>query len=45
MGACQGRICGAALVELGFRAPTATAPPLFPTRLSSLTEPFATTSM
>jgi NADPH-dependent 2,4-dienoyl-CoA reductase/sulfur reductase-like enzyme len=45
MGACQGRLCGAALVELGLAAPTAAAPPLFPTRLDSLTEPFATTSM
>jgi NADPH-dependent 2,4-dienoyl-CoA reductase/sulfur reductase-like enzyme len=39
MGACQGRICGAALVELGLDRPTAATAPLFPTRLDSLTEP------
>jgi NADPH-dependent 2,4-dienoyl-CoA reductase/sulfur reductase-like enzyme len=45
MGACQGRICGAALVALGFTAPTAAAAPLFPARLSSLTETSPTPTM
>ena len=36
MGACQGRICGSALAELGRFARGASRPPLFPARLSSL---------
>lgn len=42
MGACQGRVCGAALRELGLPAPslsaTATRPPIFPMRLAALAE-------
>lgn len=42
MGACQGRICGAALRELGVHAddvsPAATRPPLFPSRLAALAD-------
>lgn len=42
MGACQGRVCGAALRELGLRAPTvsppAARPPLFPLRLAALAD-------
>jgi NADPH-dependent 2,4-dienoyl-CoA reductase/sulfur reductase-like enzyme len=38
MGACQGRVCGAALVARGLGRPTAAAAPLFPTSLSHLTE-------
>jgi D-hydroxyproline dehydrogenase subunit alpha len=41
MGACQGRICGAVLTELRKFSPTDIRPPLFPARLSSLSEPFA----
>lgn len=36
MGACQGRICGAALAELGRCAPHGVRPPLLPVRLESL---------
>ena len=37
MGACQGRICGSALAELGrFMPATGSRPPLFPARLDSL---------
>lgn len=39
MGACQGRICGAALTELGHGPRTDARPPLFPARLSTLGEP------
>lgn len=39
MGTCQGRICGAALTELGHGARNASRPPLFPARLSTLGEP------
>jgi len=40
MGACQGRVCGAALAEiLGF-APDRARIPLFPVALSSLVDPF-----
>lgn len=39
MGACQGRICGAALAELGHGLRTDPRPPLFPARLSTLGEP------
>lgn len=37
MGACQGRICGAALAELGRFPHAGSRPPLFPARLSTLT--------
>lgn len=40
MGACQGRICGAALAELERFPSGSTRPPLFPVRLSTLTDPF-----
>ncbi|BFI96440.1 MAG: FAD/NAD(P)-binding oxidoreductase [Rhodanobacter sp.] len=36
MGACQGRICGAALAELGRFPQAGCRPPLFPARLSTL---------
>jgi NADPH-dependent 2,4-dienoyl-CoA reductase/sulfur reductase-like enzyme len=36
MGACQGRICGSALAELGYFSRGGTRPPLFPARLSTL---------
>ena len=36
MGACQGRICGTALAELGRFARSAQRPPVFPARLSTL---------
>lgn len=36
MGACQGRICGTALAELGRCAPHGPRPPLLPVRLDSL---------
>jgi hypothetical protein len=36
MGACQGRICGSALAELGRFPRRGDRPPLFPARLSSL---------
>lgn len=39
MGACQGRICGAALAELGHFSLDSVRPPLFPARLSTLGEP------
>lgn len=39
MGACQGRVCGAALAELGYGKRTDARPPLFPARLSTLGEP------
>ncbi|RDS83796.1 oxidoreductase [Dyella monticola] len=38
MGACQGRICGTALAELGRFARSGQRPPLFPARLSTLGE-------
>jgi len=41
MGACQGRICGAALTELRRFSSGEIRPPLFPARLSSLSEPFS----
>ena len=47
MGACQGRICGAAITELGlFAGHPATPdrrPPLFPARLDTLAAPFVPT--
>ncbi|HEV2682653.1 MAG TPA: FAD-dependent oxidoreductase [Rhodanobacter sp.] len=36
MGACQGRICGSALAELGRFPRSGQRPPLFPSRLSTL---------
>jgi D-hydroxyproline dehydrogenase subunit alpha len=36
MGACQGRICGSALAELGHFTRGGSRPPLFPARLSTL---------
>ncbi|NYE30764.1 NADPH-dependent 2,4-dienoyl-CoA reductase/sulfur reductase-like enzyme [Rhodanobacter sp. K2T2] len=36
MGACQGRICGSALAEIGRFPRSGARPPLFPTRLSTL---------
>jgi NADPH-dependent 2,4-dienoyl-CoA reductase/sulfur reductase-like enzyme len=36
MGACQGRICGSALAEMGLPAPVGQRPPLFPARLATL---------
>jgi NADPH-dependent 2,4-dienoyl-CoA reductase/sulfur reductase-like enzyme len=36
MGACQGRICGSALAELGRFPRSGARPPLFPARLSTL---------
>ena len=36
MGACQGRICGSALAELGRFPRSGPRPPLFPSRLSTL---------
>lgn len=36
MGACQGRVCGSALAELGHFPPSGQRPPLFPARLSTL---------
>lgn len=36
MGACQGRICGSALAEMGLPAPIGQRPPLFPVRLATL---------
>lgn len=41
MGACQGRICGAALTELRRFSSPDCRPPLFPARLSSLSESFS----
>ncbi len=41
MGACQGRICGPALTELRRFSSAQIRPPLFPARLSSLSEPFS----
>ncbi|GGA33891.1 FAD-dependent oxidoreductase [Dyella nitratireducens] len=38
MGACQGRICGTALAELGLFPRSGQRPPLFPARLASLGE-------
>ncbi|WP_337052565.1 FAD/NAD(P)-binding oxidoreductase [Pseudoxanthomonas sp. USHLN014] len=45
MGACQGRICGAALAELGLLDPRLSTdggrrPPLFPVRLATLADSF-----
>jgi hypothetical protein len=42
MGACQGRICGAALAELGLFAPAPARTPLYPMPLSGLCDPFST---
>lgn len=39
MGACQGRICGTALAELGRFPPGNPRPPLFPARLETLASP------
>jgi len=39
MGACQGRVCGSAMAELGHGARTDARPPLFPARLSTLGDP------
>jgi hypothetical protein len=36
MGACQGRICGTALAELGRFPRGGSRPPLFPARLATL---------
>lgn len=36
MGACQGRICGSALAEMGLPAPGGQRPPVFPVRLATL---------
>jgi hypothetical protein len=36
MGACQGRICGSALTEMGRPAPGGQRPPVFPVRLTTL---------
>ncbi len=49
MGACQGRICGAALAELGRCPPDLSTdagrrPPLFPVRLAALADPFTSDS-
>jgi NADPH-dependent 2,4-dienoyl-CoA reductase/sulfur reductase-like enzyme len=38
MGACQGRICGTALAELGRFPRSGLRPPLFPARLATLAE-------
>jgi len=38
MGACQGRVCGTALAELGLFARSGLRPPLFPARLATLGE-------
>ncbi|GLQ93250.1 FAD-dependent oxidoreductase [Dyella acidisoli] len=38
MGACQGRVCGTALAELGRFPRSGLRPPLFPTRLATLGE-------
>jgi NADPH-dependent 2,4-dienoyl-CoA reductase/sulfur reductase-like enzyme len=40
MGACQGRICGSALAELGRFPRGGFRPPLFPARLATLAEAF-----
>ncbi len=45
MGACQGRICGSALAELGLANPESSTdggrrPPLFPVRLAALADSF-----
>jgi NADPH-dependent 2,4-dienoyl-CoA reductase/sulfur reductase-like enzyme len=39
MGACQGRVCGGALAELGLFPPAGPRPPVFPARLATLGEP------
>ncbi|HET8897571.1 MAG TPA: FAD-dependent oxidoreductase, partial [Rhodanobacteraceae bacterium] len=39
MGACQGRVCGAALAELGHAAAFVPRPPLSPVRLDTLATP------
>jgi len=41
MGACQGRICGSALAELGHYPRSAPRPPLFPARLATLGTPLS----
>jgi NADPH-dependent 2,4-dienoyl-CoA reductase/sulfur reductase-like enzyme len=43
MGACQGRVCGTALAELGLFPRSGQRPPLFPARLATLGE-FASSS-
>lgn len=50
MGACQGRICGTALAELGVSRPEASSdggrrPPLFPVRLAALAGSFNSESL
>lgn len=49
MGACQGRICGTALAELGRFSRSGSRPPLFPARLATLAGaaafPFPTTNI
>lgn len=42
MGACQGRICGTALAEMGRFPSGRQRPPLFPARLETLASPIAT---
>ncbi|MFT4198238.1 MAG: oxidoreductase, partial [Pseudoxanthomonas sp.] len=49
MGACQGRICGTALAELGLARPGLSLdggrrPPLFPLRLEALARPLSSES-
>lgn len=44
MGACQGRICGSALAELGRFPRSGFRPPLFPARLATLAEAFPSPS-
>jgi D-hydroxyproline dehydrogenase subunit alpha len=41
MGACQGRICGSALAELGRFPRNGLRPPLFPARLDTLSTPLS----
>ncbi|HEX7341983.1 MAG TPA: FAD/NAD(P)-binding oxidoreductase [Rhodanobacteraceae bacterium] len=43
MGACQGRICGSALTELGHASPRGVRLPLFPARLDTLASTSTTT--
>jgi hypothetical protein len=38
MGACQGRVCGTALAELGRFPRGGPRPPIFPARLATLAE-------
>lgn len=44
MGACQGRICGTALAELGRFPPGTSRPPMFPARLATLASPITETA-